>query len=132
MVVRGRIIEIVRSWVVPGWGIVVIVLQYIPWWGTITTGVRGSREADLVWGDEEIREEHGDGSCVNRIVGCIFRNIYSADLSIIIVTGTDVPEVREVIEAMGYRLKLGYAVSTKLLVEGDIISYLPNMQRTRE
>ena len=86
----------------------------------------------MIWGDEEIREEHGGGSCVDRIVGCIFRNIYLADLSIVIFTGTDVPEVREVIEAVGYRLKFGYAVSTKLLVEGEIISYLPNMQRTRE
>ena len=83
----------------------------------------------MLWCDEEICEKHRGSGSIDRIVRCVLRNIHSADLSIVIFTRTDVPEVREVVKTMGNGLVFRYAMSTKLLVESEVIGYLPNMQR---
>ena len=82
----------------------------------------------MVGGDEEISEQYGSGGSVDRVVRCVFRNVYSTDLSVIVVAGTYIPDIRKVVEAMRDRLKFRQTVSTKLLIESEIVGYLSNMK----
>ena len=51
---------------------------------------------------------------------------------IIVVASAYVPELSEIIEAMGNSLELRNAVSTELFIEGKIVGYLPDMKGARE
>ena len=93
--------------------------------------VRGISKTNLVGSDDEIHEDDRVGGSVNT-VSISFRYIYPTDLSIVVVASTNVPEVSEVIKAMGNWLELRYAMGTGLLVEGKVVGYLPDMKGARE
>ena len=127
----GWIIIVGGSGTVPWHVVVVAVPGGVPRCCSIAVRARGINKTNLFRSDEKIREDDGGGGGVNRIpIGLRYEN--PADLSIIVVAGAYVPEVSEVIEAMGNRLELRDAMSTELFIEGEIIGYLPDMKGARE
>lgn len=65
-------------------------------------------------------------------VAISFGGVPSADLMIVVVTSTNVPEIGEVVKAMGDRLEFGYTVGMKLFIECKVVGYLSNMKCTGE
>ena len=127
----GRLIVVDRSRIVPGHVIVVVVPGYVLRGCSISVRARGINKTNLFGSDEEIREYDRSGGGINRVSICL-RGKYPTDLSIVVVASTYVPEVGEVVEAMGYGLELGYAMSTELFIEGKIVGYLSDMKGARE
>ena len=127
----GRLIVVDRSGIVPGHVVVVAVPGCVLRGCSILVRARGINKTNLFGSDEEIREDDRGGGGINRVSICL-RCKYPTDLSIIVVASTYVPEVGEVVEAMGYGLELGYAMSTELFIEGKIVGYLSNMKGAGE
>ena len=134
----------VTPWRVPGWLIVVgvsgivprhvvmiVVPGCVPRCCSIAVRAGGINKANLVRGDEEVREDDWGGGCVNRIpIGLRYEN--PADLSIIVVASAYIPKVGEVIKAMGDGLELRYAMSAELFIESEIVGNLPDMKGAGE
>ena len=98
--VPGQFIVVGGSGMVPGHIEVVVVPGYIPGHCVIAAMVRGISKTNLVGSDDEIHEDDRVGGSVST-VSISFRYIYPTDLSIVVVASTNVPEVSEVIKAMG-------------------------------
>ena len=129
--VPRRLIVVGGSGIVPGHVVVVVVPGDVPRCCSIAVRARGINKTNLFGSDEEIREDDRGGGGINRISISLGYK-YPADLSVIIVASTYIPEVSEVVEAMGNGLEFGYAVSAELFIKGEIVSYLPDMKGARE
>ena len=127
----GRLIVVDRSRIVPGHVVMVVVPGCVPRGCSISVRARGINKTNLFGSDEEIHEDDRGGGGINRVSICL-RYKYPTDLSIIVVASTYVPEVGEVVKAIGNGLELGYAMSTELFIEGKIVGYLSDMKGARE
>ena len=107
----GRLIVVDRSRIVPGHVVMVVVPGCVARGCSISVRARGINKTNLFGSDEEIHEDDRGGGGINRVSICL-RYKYPTDLSIIVVASTYVPEVGEVVKAMGNGLELGYAMST--------------------
>ena len=107
----GQLIVVDRSRIVPGHVVMVVVPGCVPRGCSISVRARGINKTNLFGSDEEIHEDDRGGGGINRVSICL-RYKYPTDLSIIVVASTYVPEVGEVVKAMGNGLELGYAMST--------------------
>ena len=95
----GLVVVVGQPWGVPGWFVWVAISGKTPGQWVIATLIRGINKTNLVRGDEEIPDEDRVFGCVDS-VAISLGSEHPADLTKIVATSADVPEIGEVVEAM--------------------------------